>query len=136
MSLGDARLLLDEMLGPKLADALRERGLDVYGLVERAELRGLSDDLVLDLAAREERVLVTCNIPDFLQLDHQWRADGRVHAGVVLASSSAFPQDRSWVGALARSLGGMIGGGLLPSAGRVAFLHRLPATEEAGEVTR
>ena len=128
MSLGDARLLLDEMLGPKLADALRELGLDVYGVVERAELRGLSDDLVLDLASREERVLVTCNIPDFLQLGHQWRADGRVHAGAVLVASSAFPQDRSWVKALARSLEGIIGGGLLPSAGRVAFLHRHPAS--------
>lgn len=128
MSLADARLLLDEMLGPKPADALRELGLDVYGVVERPELRGLSDDLVLDLASREERVLVTCNVPDFLQLDHRWRADARVHAGVVLVSSSAFPQDRSWVGALVRSLGGMVGGGLLPGAGRVAFLRRQPAS--------
>jgi hypothetical protein len=124
MSLDDTRLLLDEMLGPKLANALRELGLDVYGVVERPELRGLSDDLVLDLASREQRVLVTCNVSDFIQLDHQWRADGRVHSGVVLVSSTVFPQDRSWVGVLVRSLDGFVGSGLLPGAGRVAFLHR------------
>ena len=128
MSAPDARLLLDEMLGPRLADALRDRGLDVYGVVERPDLPGLPDELVLDLASSEQRVLVTCNVPDFLQLDHQWRADARLHAGVVLVASSAFPPDRSLVGALVRSLGGMVADGLLPGAGRVVFLHRLPAS--------
>jgi hypothetical protein len=129
VSVADARLLLDEMLGPTLADALREMGLDVYRVVERPDLRGLADELVLDLASREQRVLVTCNVPDFLQLDHQWRADARVHAGVVLVASSAFPQDRSFVGALVRSLEGMVADGLLPGAGRVVFLRRLPASD-------
>jgi hypothetical protein len=129
VSQADARLLLDEMLGPRLADALRDMGLDVYGVVERPDLRGLPDELVLDLATGEQRVLVTCNVPDFLQLDHQWRADARVHAGVVLVASSAFPQDRSLVGALVRSLVGVVGNGMLPGAGRVAFLRRLPASD-------
>ena len=126
----DARLLLDEMLGPKLADALRDRGLDVYGVVEKPDLRGLPDELVLDLASREQRVLVTCNVPDFLQLDHQWRADARVHAGLVLVASSAFPQDRSLVGALVRSLGQLVADGLLPGASRVVFLPRLPVSDD------
>lgn len=130
MSAADVRLLLDEMLGPRLGDALREMGLDVYGVVERPDLRGLPDELVFDLASTEQRVLVTCNVPDFIQLDHQWRADARVHAGVVLVASSAFPQDRSLVGALVRSLRGMIADGLLPGTGRVAFLHRLPASDD------
>lgn len=112
------------MLGPQLANALRERGLDVYGVVERPELRGLSDDLVLDVATRELRVLVTCNVPDFLQLGHQWRAEGREHAGMLLVSTSAFPQDRSWIGALIRGLDNLAGGGLLPGPGEVAFLQR------------
>ncbi len=117
------------MVGPQLAHALRDIGLDAYGVVERPDLRGLPDELVLDLARDQRRVLVTCNIPDFLHLDHQWRADSRVHAGVVLVSSSAFPQDRSWIGALARAIGGMAADGLLPGAGRVAFLRRLPAAD-------
>lgn len=112
------------MLGPRLAEALRALGLEVYGVVERPQLRGLSDDLVLDLASRESRVLVTCNVADFVQLDHQWRADGRVHGGVLLVSSTAFPQDRSWVGGLVRSLESCVGAGLLPGTGQVAFLHR------------
>lgn len=130
MKAADARLLLDEMLGPQLADALRARGLDVYGVVEKPDLRGLSDELVLDVASSEQRVLVTCNVADFTQLDHQWRADSRVHAGVVLVASSAFPQDRSLVGALVRSLEVMVADGLLPAAGRVVFLHRLPAPDD------
>lgn len=118
------RLLLDEMLGPKLAGALRELEMDVYGIVERADLRGLPDELVLDLAARESRVLVTCNIADFVQLDQKWRAESRSHAGLVLVSDAAFPQDRSWIGALARSLGHAADQQLIPGPDQVSFLHR------------
>lgn len=118
------RLLLDEMLGPKLAAALRELETDVYGIVERADLRGLPDELVLDLAARDSRVLVTCNIADFIHLDQKWRAESRSHAGIVLVPDAAFPQDRSWIGALTRSLAHAADQQLMPGPDQVSFLSR------------
>lgn len=117
-------LLLDEMIGPKVAAALRERSWDVYGVVERADLRSLPDDSVLDLAARAERILVTRNLVDFLKLDHEWKAGGREHAGLVLIPEASFPQDRSLVGAVVTSLLAAADSGLLPVADQVLFLPR------------
>jgi len=59
------RLLLDEMLAPRIAHALRDRGHDVRAIGERPAWVGLDDDAVLDVARREGRALVTNNLRDF-----------------------------------------------------------------------
>ena len=46
------KLLLDEMIGPRVAQALRERGLDTIGVVESTDVRSLPDGAVLDYAGR------------------------------------------------------------------------------------
>lgn len=76
-------LLLDEMLGAKVAEQLRNRGHDVYGIAENAGLRSMTDAEVLELATIEGRALVTLNIADFQLLDRQWASQGRTHSGRV-----------------------------------------------------
>ena len=56
------RFLVDENLGRRLVDALRDRGHDVAWVVER--MQGRSDVDILVLANAEERILIT-NDPDF-----------------------------------------------------------------------
>jgi predicted nuclease of predicted toxin-antitoxin system len=79
------RLLLDANLSPRnVADRLRQRGHDVLALAENAVYEGLSDPQVLELAAAEERILVTRNSRDFAPLAREWAEAQRPHAGVIL----------------------------------------------------
>jgi hypothetical protein len=86
------KLLLDEMLPAALAEALRERGVDVSAVQERPELRGLADPDVFAVAQREGRAIVTYNREDFFALDRQYRDEGRDHHDVVIVHPRRFPQ--------------------------------------------
>lgn len=96
------KILLDAHIsGRTVGRALTEHGHDVRALDSEAELEGLSDPDVLELAAAEGRILVTANIKDFEPLLREWAGESRVHAGVILVPSaletrpSAF-SSRAW----------------------------------------
>lgn len=79
------RLLLDANLSPRgVAGPLRKREHDVLALAEDAAYEGLSDPQVLELAATEQRVLITRNSRDFAPLARQWAEAQRQHAGLIL----------------------------------------------------
>jgi predicted nuclease of predicted toxin-antitoxin system len=79
------RLLLDANLSPRgIAAKLHEAGHDVLALAEDATFEGLPDPQVLELAASEQRVLITRNSRDFAPLARQWTEAGRSHAGIIL----------------------------------------------------
>lgn len=122
------RLLLDEMIGPRVAKALRERGHDVEAVVELTALRGLADEPVLQHAAATDRVLVTRNIADFAQLHQRWQVDARAHAGLLFITESAFPQNRNLVGALVSALLAADSGSALPGAHQAHYLQPAPPT--------
>ncbi len=83
------RLLLDEHLSGKvIGEALQERGHDVRAISGDKELEGLDDAGVLERATREERVLVTANIVDFVPLIAGLNKAGKSHAGCVLIPNS------------------------------------------------
>ena len=88
------QLLLDEMLSPKIAEALRSAGIDVVSVSAEPNLRGLADSDVLDWAASEGRVLVTDNIKDFAVLNAQWATSPRKHPGRPMASSISCSEAR------------------------------------------
>lgn len=115
-------LLLDEMLSPRIAEALRADGADITAIAESAESKGTSDPDVLELAAAEKRILVTANIRDFAPLDATWAAQGRTHSGIVFISTSAYPQDRRWVGSVVEALRQRMADERWPGPGQVDFL--------------
>jgi predicted nuclease of predicted toxin-antitoxin system len=79
------RLLLDANLSARrVGGPLEEAGHDVRGVGGDADLEGLADSLVLELATRECRVLVTRNSRDFAPIARQWAEAGREHAGIIL----------------------------------------------------
>lgn len=98
------KLLLDEMYPARLARALRERDADAEAVDERNPLRGLADEELLAIAAREGRALVSENVADFMRLYGEWGAAGRRHAGVVIALSSCFSRTAAGHEALVGSL--------------------------------
>ncbi len=70
--------------GSKVGRALEELGHDVMA-TERMER--IPDEVLFELAAGEERILVTHNVKDFIQILKQ-RPPERPHAGVILIPRS------------------------------------------------
>lgn len=116
-------VLLDEMFSGVIAAQFRVRGHDVIAVVEDASLTGLADEELLAHAAGAGRALVTANIKDFEPLDRRYKAAGKTHAGIILLSSKAFPQDRSFTGAVTTALDKVLTEAL-PQADDVTFVHR------------
>lgn len=117
-------LLLDEMLSGAIAEQLRARDMDVVAVVENPRLIGTPDEELLAHAVGQDRVHVTANVADFVAIATDWRAAGREHAGLVYVTNPAFPQDRSFVGAIVSSLLALHDSGSLPRPGTETFLRR------------
>ena len=101
------KALLDEQLSPRIAVILREEGHDVYAVVERDDLVGYSDRMVLEAPAAEDRAVVTDNVKDFRPLAAEWLAQGRTHPGLILLPC-ARTRTRFAVPALAETIGSML----------------------------
>ena len=79
------RFLLDaHVSGPRIGRPLEQDGHDVRALDQELALERLGDDLVLALAAEEQRILVTNDIGDFPGMLRKWAEAQRPHAGVIL----------------------------------------------------
>lgn len=119
-----ARLLLDEMLSPKIGAGLEDRGPDVDAVTQRPDLMALHDDEpILAATTAEGRIMVTTNIGDFAVLDARWAAESRTHAGIVFVTTSAFPQDRSFIGSVVKALHAAASEKALPAPGQTLYLR-------------
>ncbi len=98
------RLLLDEMYGPTLAQALRSRGHDAEALTERSERRSLPDAAALRVATDEGRVIATEDVGDFAQLHVRSQSEGFSHAGIILIPARRFPHSRNGLSRLTDAL--------------------------------
>lgn len=72
-----------------LVRALRARGVDVLtaldsGMIER------SDEEHLEYATKEGRVLYSFNVGDFYRLHQEYPAEGKSHAGIILARQQRY----------------------------------------------
>lgn len=92
------RLLLDEMYPAGLAVDLREAGFDVVAVLEVPELVGVADRVVLEEAARINRVIVTENVRDFVALA------ASPHAGILLVSPRRYQRTPRGIGTLRHAL--------------------------------
>lgn len=81
------KALVDEQLSPQIAALLRQAGFDVVAVAEREDLVGSSDRVVLEVAATEERAVITNNVKDFRPLAAERLAQGRSHPGLILLPS-------------------------------------------------
>jgi hypothetical protein len=83
------KLLLDEVYGPALAAALRDKGISAVTVAE-FRLAGRSDIDVFTAAADGGYAILTENVSDFARISGQHLAAGRHHFGVLIALSSRF----------------------------------------------
>jgi hypothetical protein len=99
-----ARLLLDEMFSPAIAAALRDLGHDVVALMERGELRAMTDEGVFAWAAAQGRWLVTENVKDFRPIMMRALQADTAMTGILYTSSRTFPRSRKNPGPLIEAL--------------------------------
>ncbi len=89
-----ARLLLDEMFSPLIAEKLVERGADVVAVAATPELRAMSDAELFEWDAAAGYRLVTENVKDFARLASNARGAGRPCPRLLFTSSRSFPRSR------------------------------------------
>ncbi|MDZ7289094.1 MAG: DUF5615 family PIN-like protein [candidate division KSB1 bacterium] len=78
-------LYLDADVRARLAKILRERGFDVICALE-VGLQDAADEVQLDFAISQQRVLLTHNIGDFVTLDRTYRRRGKKHFGILVSN--------------------------------------------------
>jgi hypothetical protein len=81
------RLYLDENVSPRVAEMLRAREVDAVSAHEGGNTR-LDDRNQLRVAARDGRVLVTCDVKDFAPVLGEVMAANLDHSGILLVPSS------------------------------------------------
>ncbi len=83
-----ARLLFDLMLPAELAEAIRLQGYDVLEARTLPIETQRDDWAILAEAARQMRVVITCNYSDpasnFCLIHNEWKQQGKEHAGIIL----------------------------------------------------
>jgi predicted nuclease of predicted toxin-antitoxin system len=103
------RLLLDEMISPRIARELREAGHDVQAIKkDRPDLTGRADREIVQRMSVERRAIVTNDIADFQSIHDRILAAGEEHAGMVFTFDATMPRSKvaipQWVRALAELL--------------------------------
>ena len=81
------KFLLDEDIPPKAAEIARGLGLDAHSVIDLGRT-GWSDAQQLSQAAEDQRVFVTYNRDDFIQLTKWAFQGGDAHTGVVIVPRS------------------------------------------------
>jgi len=99
------KLLLDEMISPRIARELRRKKFDVEAIkADRPELEALADKEVIARAAAERRSLVTNDVLDFQMIHNRLLDSGETHYGIVFTSDTTMPRNKASVGFWVKAL--------------------------------
>ncbi|MFQ6115426.1 MAG: DUF5615 family PIN-like protein [bacterium] len=79
------KLYTNENISWRLAEQLRQAGYDVTSSYEMGR-NGSPDPDQLDYAASQGRAILSFNVRDFIQLDKEWKYQGKSHAGIIVST--------------------------------------------------
>jgi predicted nuclease of predicted toxin-antitoxin system len=103
------KLLLDEMISPRIARELRGKGFDAQAIkVDRPDLEALADGEVLRGATAERRALVTNDVLDFRLIHNQLLAAGEEHYGIVFSDDATLPRNKASIPLWVKTLGELL----------------------------
>lgn len=120
------KLLLDEMISPRIARELRGKGHDAQAIkADRPDLEAVTDRDVLLRAAAEQRALVTNDVLDFRLLHDRLLAAGEEHYGIVFTDDATMPRNKASIPLWIEKLSGLLEAGPAVEALRNR-IHHLP----------
>jgi len=103
------KLLLDEMISPRIARELREGEHDVQAVKkDRPDLASRRDLEIVRLMAAERRTIVTNNVADFQGIHDRLLATSEEHGGMIFTFDATMPRTKAaipqWVESLTNLL--------------------------------
>ena len=104
MSAAPERLLLDEMLSPRIAEILVARGVDCVAVAADAALRASDDAAVAAYAATTGRTLATNDVADVDRVRTARLSEEKAVPRIIYTSDARFPRDRRFIDRLADAL--------------------------------
>ena len=101
MTLVPIKFLIDEQINPRVAQALRDKGVDAQSIHDIGLAnRGYQDEPLLGLAVSREATLLTLD-GDFHRIHAEWQADGKLHCGIFFGETKKY-QHTGAIGKLVR----------------------------------
>jgi predicted nuclease of predicted toxin-antitoxin system len=99
------KLLLDEMISPRIARELRKGGHDIQAVKhDRPDLVGRGDRELVRLMAAERRAIVTNDVADFHGIHDQLLAAGEEHSGMIFTFDATLPRTKAAIPQWTRTL--------------------------------
>ena len=103
------RLLLDEMISPRITRELRESGHDVQVIKkDRPDLAGRTDREIVQRMAAERRAIVTNDIADFQSIHDRTLVAGEEHAGMIFTFDATLPRGKAAIPQWVQGLAGLL----------------------------
>jgi predicted nuclease of predicted toxin-antitoxin system len=103
------KLLLDEMISPRVARELRKDGHDVQAVKkDREDLISRGDREIVRLMAAERRVIVTNNVADFQGIHDQFLAADEAHHGMIFTFDATMPRTKAAIPQWVKTLTGLL----------------------------
>jgi predicted nuclease of predicted toxin-antitoxin system len=103
------KLLLDEMISPRIARELREDSHDVQAIKkDRPDLASRRDREIVSLMAAERRAIVTNNVADFQTIHDRLLAAGEEHEGMIFTFDATMPRTKAAIPLWVRALAGLL----------------------------
>lgn len=90
------KLLLDEMISPRIARELRGGEFDVQAIKsDRPDLESVADLEIVRRLAAEKRAVVTNDVLDFQLIHNQMAAAGEEHFGMLFTNDATMPRNKA-----------------------------------------
>lgn len=103
------KLLLDEMISPRVARELRDKGFDVVAVkADRPEWEALPDREILRHATAEGRTVVSNDVLDFQLIHNRIMTEGEGHFGILFTDDAAMPRNKASIPLWVTTLGGFL----------------------------
>ena len=103
------RLLLDEMISPRVARELRGEGHDVQAIKhDRPDLTGRGDREIVRSMVAERRAIVTNDVADFQGIHDRLLAAGETHYGIVFTFDATMPRTKAAIPHWVQTLTGLL----------------------------
>jgi hypothetical protein len=84
------KFLVDEQINPRVAIALREKGVDVTSIHALGLNNQKFDDIpVLELATNRGETVLTLD-SDFLRIHNEWMQEGKSHCGIFYSPTNRY----------------------------------------------